>query len=94
MVNGGGLKKNNMNEKQQATLELKKLDCNCNDCFFFKRDVDKTKKLNNNPKIKACKIHYGHCEQFDKEVGEIANILLLHTQECFIHRKEPMLYLS
>lgn len=73
----------------ESIFELQKLDCNCNNCIFFKRDRDKTFALNTNPHIVANKIHYGICERFNKEVGEIANILLLHTQHCFVHRKTP-----
>jgi len=72
----------------EGTIDRQKLDCNCNDCGFFKRDIEKTRARNNNELIVACKIHYGHCEKFNKEVGEIANICLLHTQDCFVHRKE------
>jgi hypothetical protein len=67
---------------------LQKIDCNCNLCIHFLRDVEKTKKLNTNEQIKANKIHYGFCDKLKKDVGEIANICLLHTQECFLHRKD------
>lgn len=73
---------------KESIYELQKIDCNCNNCGYFKRDLLKTEKLNTNPHIVASKIHYGVCEKLNKEVGEIANITLLHTQECFKHRKE------
>lgn len=72
---------------KESIYELQKLDCNCNNCKHFKRDIEKTARLNNNDKIVANKIHYGTCEKLNKEVGEIANICLLHTQKCFEHRK-------
>ena len=71
----------------ESIYELQKIDCNCNNCFYFKRDIEKTKLLNNNDKIVANKIHYGYCKKLNKDVGEIANICLLHTRECFLHRK-------
>lgn len=67
---------------------IQDIDCNCNNCIHFIRDIPKTKALNNNPQIVECKIHYGFCDKFKKDVGEIANILLLHTQECFENRRK------
>lgn len=72
---------------KESIYELQKIDCNCNNCGYFVRDIEKTKLLNNNEQIVACKIHYGHCDRLNKDVGEIANIALLHTQNCFTHRK-------
>ena len=75
-------------QKTVSSYELQCLDCNCNNCGYFIRDIEKTKRLNTNPQIVNNKVHYGRCEYYSKEVGEIANILLLHTQECFVHRKD------
>ncbi len=74
--------------EKYKTYLLQCVDCNCNNCHFFVRDTEKTKRLNNNDKIVANKIHYGFCEKIQKDVGEIANICLLHTQKCFLHRDE------
>ena len=68
--------------------ELQDLDCNCNNCKFFQRDIEKTKINNTNPQIVEFKIHYGFCQQFNKEVKAVANILLLHTQICFKNRRD------
>jgi hypothetical protein len=73
---------------KDSIYELQKIDCNCNNCGYFVRDIPKTNLLNNNEHIVACKIHYGICSKLNKLVGEIANIALLHTQGCFIHRKD------
>ncbi len=73
---------------KDSIYELQKIDCNCNNCGYFERDIEKTKRLNNNEQIVACKVHYGHCAKLNKSVGEIANICLLHTQQCFVHRKD------
>jgi len=73
---------------QESIYELKRVDCNCNDCYYFERNIEKTKVNNTNPSIVAHKIHYGTCRQFNKEVAEIANICLLHTQDCFVFRKD------
>ncbi len=72
---------------KESLIELQKIDCNCNDCKFFIRDIEKTKRSNLNPKIKRNKIHYGFCSKLKKDVAEICSICLLHTQECFTHRK-------
>lgn len=73
------------------SIELQKLDCNCNDCFFFKRNKERTEKQNAHSKGKvpqAGKVHYGQCEKFNKEVFEMANVCLIYTQNCFKHRKD------
>ena len=36
---------------------------------------------------KEATINYGKCDKFNKKISWIPNILQLHTQECFIHRK-------
>jgi len=74
--------------EKQSIIELQKIDCNCNDCKYFIRDIEKTKQLNTNDKIVACKVHYGFCDKLKKDVSEIANICLIHTQHCFEHRRD------
>jgi len=71
-----------------SIYELQNIDCNCNDCIHFERDIEKTKANNNNTQIVRCKIQYGYCNKLKKDVAEIANICLLHTQECFSHRRK------
>jgi hypothetical protein len=73
---------------KDSIYELQKIDCNCNNCGYFVRDIPLTALHNTNEHIVACKIHYGTCSKFDKPVAEIANIALLHTQNCFTHRKD------
>lgn len=72
---------------KDSIFELQKVDANCNNCISFLRDIEKTQRLNTNTHIKQNKVHYGTCSKFCKDVGEIANITLLHTQKCFTHRK-------
>jgi hypothetical protein len=71
----------------ESIFELQNIDCNCNNCISFIRDIEKTKSRNNNEKIVAYKIHYGYCNKLKKEVAEVANICLLHTQKCFFNRR-------
>lgn len=73
---------------KESLYELQKIDCNCNDCFFFNRDIEKIYANNTNPQIRKNKIFYGYCVKLSKEVAEMGNIALLHTQECFSHRKD------
>lgn len=70
------------------SIELQNLDCNCNNCIHFERDIEKTKLNNNNPQLVSGKVHYGRCAKLNKDVAEIANILLLHTQDCFENRRQ------
>lgn len=69
-------------------MTIQDVDCNCNNCLHFKRDVEQTNTKNNNPQIIACRIHYGYCLKLNKQVAEIANIALLHTQNCFENRRK------
>jgi hypothetical protein len=73
---------------KESIYLLQCIDCNCNNCGHFIRDIPKTQALNTNEQIVANKIHYGFCSKLNKEVGEIANFCLLHTQECFEHRND------
>ncbi len=76
----------------KPSIELQKLDCNCNDCIFMIRDLDKFNSYNelyNNTKP-AHRIHYGDCTKFNKAVSFMPNICQLETQDCFNHRKEPL----
>jgi len=76
-----------LSKTKPPSYESKSIDCNCNDCKFFVRDIEKTKLNNTNDKIVANKIHYGNCDKLNKPVSAIANILLLDTQNCFEHRR-------
>ena len=76
---------------KESIYLLQKIDCNCNNCYHFQRDIKKTKRLNNNSKIKTNKIHYGFCVKFEKDVAEIANICLPQNQQCFLHRKDMLI---
>lgn len=51
--------------------ECQCIDCNCNDCKFFKRE------LNNN---------YGTCLKFFKRVNNVPNNCYLNNFDCFVHR--------
>ena len=78
-----------MNNESKYLLQC--LDCNCNDCISFVRDIKRTEEQNLHSKGKvpqSGKVHYGQCTKFDKEVFEMANVCLLHTQKCFVHRKQ------
>lgn len=118
---------------KESIYQLQKLDCNCSDCAFMDRNMQKfqeslvihekwqrdyfetikRKKLErakfwktqgddkkhdhlikeaNEMKFqfdkKEAMINYGHCKKFDKPVSFIPVTCQLHTQECFVHRKD------
>lgn len=78
---------NNIN----AIYERQKIDCNCNDCVFMVRDLDKRKSfdhLHENQKNASFRINYGNCLKFNKPVSFIPNNCQLETQDCFKHRKD------
>lgn len=69
-------------DKESAYL-LQKIDCNCNDCKFMVRDLNKPpRKGMQNP------INYGNCSKFNKPVTFIPAICQPDTQHCFKHRKD------
>lgn len=63
-------------------IALQCIDCNCNDCKFMTRDLNRPPAKGN-----AAKINYGTCEKFNKPVTFIPGICQLETQECFVHRR-------
>lgn len=78
---------------KETILELQKLDCNCNDCVFMKRDIEKRKSfdyLHTESPNAAWRLNYGDCEKFNKPVTFIPNILQVETQNCFMHRKDSL----
>lgn len=119
---------------KESIIEFQKLNCNCNDCIFMVRDmekfkeslerhhkwqldyfnvckqkvIEKAKQVKNvyydletwddlltkaeNMKFQfdkaECKINFGRCTKFDKEVTFIPGDCQIETQQCFKHRKD------
>lgn len=74
-----------------ADIELQKIDCNCNDCVFMIRDLEKFKRYDKlyAPNLKASyRMNYGTCSLLKKEVSFIPGTCQIDTQECFKHRRE------
>ena len=72
--------------------ELQELDCNCNNCIFMVRDLEKktfwdSTELHKNQKNASHRIHYGRCIKQNKDVSSIPNTCQLETQQCFKNRK-------
>jgi hypothetical protein len=70
-------------------IELQLIDCNCNDCKFMVRDLE---RLNRHKQSFAGtglmdKLSFGNCTKFSKSVSFIPNVCQLETQHCFEHRK-------
>lgn len=68
---------------KESVYELQKIDCNCNDCGYMKRNLNKPPKKNT-----PSPINYGFCLRFNKQVSFIPAVLQLDTQDCFVHRKQ------
>jgi hypothetical protein len=76
---------------KESIIELQKIDCNCNDCFFMIRDFDKRTKydyLYKGSMNASHRINYGNCIKLNKEVSFIPNHCQLETQDCFKHRRD------
>jgi hypothetical protein len=76
-------------------IELQEIDCNCDDCIFMVRDIDKYKSFdsiytNSIGQITrpSHRINYGRCDKFKKDVSFIPNTCQIETQECFFHRRK------
>lgn len=77
---------------KDSIFELQKIDCNCNDCAFMVRDIEKKKRwdnteLHSDQKNASHRINYGSCTLLNKEVSFIPNTCQIETQNCFKHRK-------
>ncbi len=71
-------------------IELQKIDCNCNDCIFMIRDIEKKKSfdyLHKGQEKASHRLSYGYCVEFAKNISFIPNICQPQTQYCFQHRK-------
>jgi hypothetical protein len=68
---------------KESRYELQRIDCNCNDCGFMKRDLSKPP-----PKETATPISHGECLKFGKPVSFIPMTCQPETQFCFVHRKD------
>ena len=78
---------------KESIFELQLIDCNCNDCIYMVRDLDKKKQwdeteLHKDQKNASHRIHYGNCTKINKPVSFIPNTCQLETQKCFKHRKQ------
>lgn len=69
---------------------LQKIDCNCNDCYFLKRDFERCNKHKEsyNGTGLSDNLLYGFCKKDDCSVSFIPNTCQIETQDCFIHRKD------
>lgn len=82
---------------KESVFELQKIDCNCNDCIHLERDFEKYKLYNymyiengrvTNPSHRPL---YGNCLKLSKPISFLPNTCQIETQECFNHRREPII---
>lgn len=80
---------------KESTYQLQRIDCNCNDCGFMKRDLERYKShddLYTNEKgivtHPSFRPQYGDCLKFNRPVSFIPNTCQIETQICFVHRKD------
>ena len=75
-----------------SIYELQKLDCNCNDCHFMERDLNKLElhKRSYDGTGLMDRLNFGYCRKFDKAVSFVPGVCQLETQECFSHRLDNM----
>lgn len=75
-----------MDKESHYLLQL--IDCNCNDCLFMSRNLEKTKAHVDSYDGTGLmdRMAYGHCNKFDKQVTFIPVTCQVETQDCFEHR--------
>ena len=72
-----------------SRIEFQKIDCNCNDCMFMKRDfakLDVHKKTYEGTGLMD-RLAYGECKKFNNDVSFIPEVCQIETQKCFQHRR-------
>lgn len=82
---------NNEPTTKEGIMLLQQVDCNCNDCKFMVRDIDKMKSFNHlhiGQEKASHRCNYGQCTRFNKEVSFLPNTCQIETQLCFKHRKD------
>lgn len=88
---------------KESRYELQKIDCNCNDCGFLKRDVQKYEQfllkdkeldlwLFENKKTRAIEKAKKKIQQGQKEKGEIALAAALAMKYAYQAYPIPQLY--
>jgi hypothetical protein len=76
--------------ERQSTIELEKIDCNCNDCKHLLRDIAKFNSFNHlhlGEEKARHRVNYGRCLSLNKKVSFIPGVCQPQTQECFEHRR-------
>lgn len=75
---------------KESVYLLQKIDCNCNDCYFMKRDFEKLERHKKSYEGTGLmdRLEFGNCEKFSKPVSFIPVTCQIETQSCFSHRRE------
>jgi hypothetical protein len=71
---------------KDSIYELQKIDCNCNDCVFMNRNMQKPPR-----KFVANPINYGFCVKKNADVSFIPSTCSVENQKCFNHRKNKQI---
>lgn len=72
------------------SIELQRIDSNCNDCKFMIRDFAalEAHKKTYEGTGQMDRLAFGNCTKLNKPVSFIPMTCQLETQHCFIHRKD------
>jgi hypothetical protein len=72
---------------RESLIELQKIDCACNDCKFFTRNLEKKREYIERYQNKRGP-EYGHCSKKNIEVTTWPGMCVPDNQQCFTHRLE------
>jgi len=77
---------------KESVIELQRIDCNCNDCAFMVRDLEKMRSFDHlypKDRGKRCRINYGQCTKKAEPVSFIPNHnMTVENRDCFKHRRD------
>jgi len=75
---------------KESRYQLQLIDCNCNDCKFMVRDLEKLEEHKKTYEGTGLmdRLAFGDCFKFSKPVSFIPETCQIDTQQCFEHRKK------
>lgn len=79
---------------RESRIELQRIDCNCNDCGYMVRNIEKYKSFdllyteNGIVTKPGHRPMYGVCIKHNRSISFIANTCQPGNQSCFKHRRD------
>ncbi len=68
------------------SIELRLIDCNCNNCIFLCHDSEDNKEYINTKYL----LKSGFCWKFNEHQTFISDVCQIETQKCYIDREQAL----